>query len=242
MVTLQQYPQLYKGTKCTIHVYNLDNDGNEVYKVGNFLKDVLFAIPNSTNILAIKTDASDKDAFDADLHKTVIIDISNNHTVSRNNMNPTHLIHFSCDGQRAIDSTLRVFDIYSGSILQNFHTKYEDIEYKAKYRARITRDGKFAVWVKEQDGTLKVADIDSGNLVAEAFTHATPQSLEVSQDNVIAIGCDDGRIMLLQIWPHDKPGKEHLVYERHVGLLPQHNGRMQMRRALYSKSKCCTVI
>ena len=49
-----------------------------------------------------------------------------------------------------------VFDIYSGSILQNFHTKYEDIEYKAKYRARITRDGKFAVWVKEQDGTLKL--------------------------------------------------------------------------------------
>ena len=242
MVTLQQYPQLYHGTKCTIHVYNLDNDGNEVYKVSNFLKDVLFAIPNSTNILAIKTgEVSSEEVSDGNLHNTVIIDIGKNHTVSTSNMNPTHLIHFSCDGQTAIDSTLRVFDIYSGSILQNFHTKYEDVKTKAKYRARITRDGKFAVWVKEQDGTLKVADIDSGNLVAEAFTHATPQSLEVSQDNVIAIGCDDGRIMLLQIWPY-KPGKEHLLHERHIGFLRQHDSRIKMRRVLQSKSVCCAVI
>ena len=110
-----------------------------------------------------------------------------------------------------------------------------------KYRARITRDGKFAVWVKEQDGMLRVADIDSGNLVGEAFTHALPQSLEVSQDNVVAIGCDDGRIILLQIWPNEKPGKDHLLHERHVGLI----NHLKMKRAMFrrvNKSACCTII
>ena len=241
LVTLQQYPQLYQGRQCTIHVYNLDDDGNEVYKLEGFLKDRLFSIPNSTKIIVVKTaKASGKEAFDANLDDTLVIDITTNQTIGTRKINPTHLLHFSSDGKRAIDSTLRVFDIANGSVIQNFHTTLEDNDGVAKYRARITRDGKFAVWLKEQDGTLRIANIDSGELIEEAFTHALPQSLEVSEDNTIAIGCDDGRIMLLQIWPHDKPGREDIL-NKHVDLVDRiHLMHPQFHRT--QKSACCTLL
>ena len=174
LVTLQQYPQLYEGRQCTIHVYNLHDDGNEVYKQEGFLKDILFVIPNSQNIILIKTaNSTAQEAFDAKLDDTVIMNISSNQITSTSKVNPTPLLHFSSDGTRAIDSTLRVFDIVNGSVVQNFHATLENNDGVAKYRAKITRDGKFAVWLNEQDGTLRVADVDSGEIIGEALTQRT---------------------------------------------------------------------
>ena len=228
--------------QCTIHVYNLHDDGNEVYKQEGFLKDILFVIPNSQNIILIKTaNSTAQEAFDAKLDDTVIMNISSNQITSTFKVNPTPLLHLSSDGTRAIDSTLRVFDIVNGSVVQNFHATLENNDGVAKYRAKITRDGKFAVWLNEQDGTLRVADVDSGEIIGEALTHALPQSLEVTEDNIIAIGCDDGRVMLLQIWPQDKPGREAILTKKTVRQVT--TGYMHLEKArAYHKSTCCTVL
>ena len=245
LVTLQQYPQVNEGRQCRIHVYNLRHNGTEVYNGEGFLKDIMFVIPNSTNILAIQTAAaSSKEAFENNLDNTVLIDVTRGEIVATNKCHPSLSLHFSSDGTRGIDRTLRVFDFTSGTILRDLHQELEDKGKVPKYRSKISRDGQFAVWVTEQDGMLKVADIQSGQLIGKALVHALPQSLEVSENNIVAVGCDDGRIMLLQIWQPAKSGRAALFKERCSELLQKHlkTANKIIRPQRLQRSACCMAI
>ncbi len=251
LVTLQQYPQLYEGRQCTIHAYNLENEGNEIFKLEGFLKDVLFIIPDTTTLLAVQTSrVCAKEAFANNLDDTVIIEATTGTILNKNKMNPMHLLHLSNDGKRGIDGTLRVFDLSTFSVLHDFQERYQDTgARKYKYRAKITRDGKFAVWITEHDAMLKVADVETGQLVGEALTHALPHTIEVSDNNVVAVGCDDGRIMLLEIWPPERPEKELAFEERLRNLIAYDVSRAQMdsvgRASLHRahrNSACCEIL
>ncbi len=217
-MTLQQYPQLVEGRNCTLHLYDLHEEGREIFDMDKILKDSMAGIPATNHILAIRTaqDDSTKNMDPTD-DSIIILDIPSQGLIFERKlgtngsfvMMTNHLMHFSGDCKRMIDRTLKVYDVYSWTQVVDLYLHESDQHRVPKYRAKITRDGQYAVWVVEQEGILKVAHIDSNRIIAEAFTHALPQSLVVSEDNTIAVGCDDGRIMLLKIKERREKSLEH---------------------------------
>jgi len=90
-----------------------------------------------------------------------------------------------------------VYDIMKGKKCCQFdahHTKR-----KSTLPPRLTADEKLALWVDSTESLVKLACLETQKIIGQVPTHSLVMNMEVTPKGIILIGCEDGRVMMLQI-------------------------------------------
>ena len=136
--------------------------------------------------------------------------------------------------------------------VHQFDPEYKDVMQKnVKTKAtapKMMPNGEVAVWLNIRAGLVKVGNIKERAVQSVFSVHSIPISLGVSPRGLIIIGCEDGRLMLLQV--PDSSSKEG----RLTVLLNEVTNRLTMlSKDIYSgltnnnktqnkKSSVCSII
>ncbi|WAR13694.1 NWD2-like protein [Mya arenaria] len=110
---------------------------------------------------------------------------------------PESVLYIGNKGQYGIDRKRFVYDIKKGKRLFQFDPECE--ESKSTPKPKLTKDEKLALWIDMKSGLVKLGNVETQELIGMAPTHSLVLNLEVTPKGIILVGCEDGRIMLLQI-------------------------------------------
>lgn len=196
IVFLKQYPQVNEGRECTILIYDLESK-DKVKEVQNILKDSLYVINNGTILLAVQTQSSTDNCnlLIFNLEKLAI-----ERQIGCNGAPPVGRMSFNAKETRAIDVALRVFCLSTGKILAQFPDEMHNIIQKSMQTwPKMSACGNYVAWTVVEKAVVNIGHVETGQWVGQCFVHANPLALQISSKNVVLIGADDGRIMLLHL-------------------------------------------
>lgn len=135
----------------------------------------------------------------------IVIDTKARKVVKREKTSPmpTSFISLDRDGNYGIDRVLNLYDLTSMKHVHQFDPEYKDVMQKnVKTKAtapKMMPNGEVAVWLNIRAGLVKVGNIKERAVQSVFSVHSIPISLGVSPRGLIMIGCEDGRLMLLQV-------------------------------------------
>lgn len=117
---------------------------------------------------------------------------------------PSSVLCTGSVGQYGIDKDRVVYDIVQGKRCFQFDAEsdYHDVKLpssSSRTSPKVTDDEKYAVWLHSSLNLLKVGDIKSQALISVCPVHSMPMNINVTPQRIILIGCEDGRIMMLQM-------------------------------------------
>ena len=127
----------------------------------------------------------------------VVLNIETGKTVSTCQEVPERYLSFGNIGVHGIDMDGSVYDIMKGKKCCQFdahHTKR-----KSTLPPRLTADEKLALWVDSTESLVKLACLETQKIIGQVPTHSLVMNMEVTPKGIILIGCEDGRVMMLQI-------------------------------------------
>lgn len=110
---------------------------------------------------------------------------------------PSSVLHVGHLGHFGIDRDKNIYDIKKGK--KCFRFDPECPYKKATPKPKLTFDEKFALWIDLKHGMLKIGSLATQKIVGQVPTHSIIMNLEVTPANIVLMGCEDGRLMMLQI-------------------------------------------
>ncbi|KAL4221581.1 NACHT and WD repeat domain-containing protein 2 [Mactra antiquata] len=152
----------------------------------------------------IHTDDSGKQSWES-----LVIHIETGETITKLEEVPSFCLSIGSKGNYGIDTCRKVFDLRSGKIIAKFDPKLGEPK-KHVPRAVLTADEKYAIWIDFIDGFVKVGDIKNDQTIGMSPIHSIPMNLAITPKSVILIGCEDGRIMMLQLMIQENDLKSKL--------------------------------
>lgn len=160
---------------------------------------------------------------------------------------PTRL--FTCkNGRFGIDRQRNVYNLEK----MTFEFQYDpDGDYPKKpsnqASPKLSADGQVAVWLNVYACLLMIGDTNTGSTTSVCPIHSIPLSLTITQHNLLLIACEDGRLMLLQLFD-DNNEQSNFV----SGFLSRHKIHSQKTKVVkyqakkkpqgQKASKSCTIL
>lgn len=128
---------------------------------------------------------------------------------------PNSFISIDNKGNYGIDRVLNLYDLNSLKHVHQFDAEESEVMLKnIKIRAtapKMMPNGEFAVWLNIREGLVKVGNVKERVLQSVFPVHSIPISVSVSARGLIIVGCEDGRIMLLQVPDYSMDTKDRLA-------------------------------
>ncbi|KAK3582782.1 hypothetical protein CHS0354_035720 [Potamilus streckersoni] len=183
----------------------------KVYKTENasLAYDLPHMIPKSTQpvvqgeklIIAVqKSKRHEKDKGEQKW-KLIVFDLEEGKITFTSNVIPDGKLKFGNIGRYGIDHYRWVYDLKKG--VKSHHFDSEEVYQKEASghltTPKVSADEKFAIWVHPEGHMLKLGSIALGQIVGVCPLHSIPMNLSITPQNIILIGCEDGRIMLVQL-------------------------------------------
>lgn len=186
--------QLYPGVDIFTKAYSVETRQEVRTFPRMHPQKIQMITPSSSSFLGhrIKTDADGKNSWEL-----VVIDIETGEDVVRGSEMPTSVMYIGHMGQYGIDRDRNVFDIKKAQ--KCFQFDPDCPTKKTTPRPRLTSDEKYALWLDMQVGILKLGELCTKTIIGKVATHSIPMNLEVTPAGIVLMGCEDGRIMMLQI-------------------------------------------
>lgn len=160
----------------------------------------------------IHTNESGKESWECN-----VINIETGDTMVTLEECPNSVLRFGWHGHYGIDKCRVVYDLKVGKVVVRFDS---DLPVPAKTVPIpvLTKDERYAIWIDPTAGLLKVGDIMKKEMIGLSPIHSIPMNLEITPKSVIIIGCEDGRIMMLQLMVQEKDLQEKLshLYNRYM--------------------------
>ncbi|KAL3862492.1 hypothetical protein ACJMK2_008453 [Sinanodonta woodiana] len=133
--------------------------------------------------------------------KLIVFDVVEGKITFTSNVIPDGKLKFGNIGRYGIDRYRCVYDLKKGE--KSHHFDSEEV-YQKEASGRLTApkvsaDERFAIWVHPEGQLLKLGSIETGQIVGVCPLHSIPMNLSITPQNIILIGCEDGRIMLVQL-------------------------------------------
>ena len=134
----------------------------------------------------------------------VVIKIETGEIITTCHDPPSSVLCTGSIGQYGIDNNRVVYDIVQGKKCFQFDadSDYHDVKLpssSSRTSPKVTDDEKHAVWLHSSLNLLKVGDIRTQTLISVCPIHSMPMNINVTPQRIILIGCEDGRIMMLQL-------------------------------------------
>ena len=131
----------------------------------------------------------------------VVIKIETGEVITLCKDPPSSVLCLGSVGHYGIDKDRTIYDIVKGQRCFQFDAEgdYHAILPSTRTAPKMTSDEKYAVWLHLSHNLLKVGDIHTQALVSVCPIHSMPMNINVTPKHIILIGCEDGRIMMLQL-------------------------------------------
>ncbi|XP_061189796.1 NACHT and WD repeat domain-containing protein 2-like [Saccostrea echinata] len=146
----------------------------------------------------------------------IILDTKTRKIVKKEKVTPMPQSFLSLDaaGHYGIDRGLNLYDLKTLKHIHQFDIEEKEVMQKnVKTKAtapKMMPNGQVAVWLNIRGGLLKVGSIKDKIVLSVFPVHSIPINLDVSAKGLIIVGCEDGRIMLLQL-PDYAESKDRLT-------------------------------
>ncbi|KAK3582783.1 hypothetical protein CHS0354_035720 [Potamilus streckersoni] len=152
-------------------------------------------------ILAIQKNQRQEEGKGEQKWKLIVFDLGENRISFTSNNIPEVKLKFGNIGRYGIDRYRWVYDLKKG--VKSHHFDSEEVYQKEASghltTPKVSADEKFAIWVHPEGHMLKLGSIALGQIVGVCPLHSIPMNLSITPQNIILIGCEDGRIMLVQL-------------------------------------------
>ena len=113
----------------------------------------------------------------------------------------------SLDSRLGIDKTRRLYDLNKLEIVWEFDRDGDYPKGPTRFNCpKMSRDGNCAIWVNVLAGLVMVGDTNVKSVVNICPIHGVPLTLNVSPDNLVLVGCEDGRLMMLELVDRNQDG------------------------------------
>ena len=131
----------------------------------------------------------------------VVVKIETGEVISSCRDPPSSVLFMGLIGRYGIDKNRVIYDVVKGERCFQFDSEgdYHELIPSIKTGPKVTSDEKYAVWLHLSHNLLKVGDIKTQSLLSVCPIHNMPMNIAVTPKKIILIGCEDGRIMMLQI-------------------------------------------
>ena len=134
----------------------------------------------------------------------VVIKIETGEIITRCPDPPSSVLCTGSIGRFGIDKDRFVYDIVQGKRCFQFDADCDYHDEKlpsssSRTSPKVSDDEKHAVWLHSSLNLLKVGDIKSQTLISVCPVHSMPMNINITPQRIILIGCEDGRIMMLQL-------------------------------------------
>lgn len=146
----------------------------------------------------IQTDEDGKESWEF-----VIVNIESGDTMVSFKDLPASTLHIGLEGKFGIDKNRNVFNLKKGMKYCQFDPKLGEQSKKVP-KPLLTKDEKSALWIDISAGLVKVGNIETQQVVGVSPIHSIPMNMEVTIDRIVLIGCEDGRVMMLQLVENEK--------------------------------------
>ncbi|XP_045162803.2 NACHT and WD repeat domain-containing protein 2-like [Mercenaria mercenaria] len=199
--------QLYPGVKIYSRSYDIET-GKEIQTYDKMHpKHIQMITAESDCFLGprIHTDGNGKESWE-----TVVLNIETGDTMVTFTDLPVSTLRVGWEGHYGIDRDRNVFDIKKGIKYCQFDSHLGE-QKKSVPRPLLTTDEKYALWLDVTTGLVKVGSIENHQVIGISPIHSIPMNMAVTQDKIIVIGCEDGRIMMLQMVVDDKEASNKLT-------------------------------
>ena len=131
----------------------------------------------------------------------VVIKIETGEIITSCRNPPSSVLCLGSVGRYGIDKDRTIYDIIKGERCFQFDAEsdYHEILPSTRTAPKVTDDEKYAVWLHLSHNLIKVGDIQSQALISVCPVHSMPMNIQVTPKGIILVGCEDGRIMMLQM-------------------------------------------
>ena len=187
--------QLYPGVKIYSRSYATDT-GAEVQTYDNMHPKHIQQITGESDCILgprIKTDKNGNKSWE-----TVVLNIETGDTMVTFTEAPVTSLEIGWEGHYGIDKDRTIFNIKTGNKHCQFDSHLGE-QKKNVPRPVMTKDENFAVWLDVESGIVKIGNVETKQVIGMSPIHSIPMNMVVTQEKVIIIGCEDGRIMMLQM-------------------------------------------
>ena len=192
VVTLHNYSGLeLKGETCDLRVFDAAT-GEQRHHSSGYVRDTLTPIA-MTSRFYVARGRSNQD------NRVCVFDLDTLQ-LSQLSIGQVGKLYIDRAGGRGIDGALQVLDLSNDVIISCF----ADLE-KPQFRQnpqtypKISPDGRYVAWLSMSDSCVLVGCVETRSLIGRAFIHSTPLSLRLCHDNVVAVGSEEGYILLYDI-------------------------------------------
>lgn len=227
LVTFQQYPLLDDGRNCTLRVYDVTS-GEEIFTKSGLYRDSMYVLTPDQSSVILVSETGAKDSG-----KLLFFDCNNFSLIKSLDLAPIGRRSISADGRRALDSVLKVYDFDTGLVLCDFCRTDEE---RKPSRYGISPDGNYALWLVISEGVLSVGSIRDGSVIGKCLIHASAMSIIITPDNTVAVGTDEGHIMLLKLIDREKADPEAIYSQLCEIVAAAANKKSRAIKAFVSKS------
>ena len=142
--------------------------------------------------------------FDGEESYTAVMDSKAMKVVRKGQLHRKSInyISVSQDGKLGLDRLLNLYDLDKVSFICTFDTEEAAAMLKQERNhtttPKLMPNGKHAVWVNLRANLIKIGNIERQEVQSVLPIHTIPLFLEVSVLGLIVVGCEDGRLMILQ--------------------------------------------
>ncbi|OWF43078.1 NACHT and WD repeat domain-containing protein 2-like [Mizuhopecten yessoensis] len=184
----------------------------------------------------------------SDTKSLIVLDIKSGEVRKKGSIcSPTRL--FTCqDGRYGIDRLRNLYNLEKMT-LEFQYDPDGDYPKRPSNQAspKLSTDGHIAVWANVYACLLMIGDTQTGTTTSICPVHSIPLSLTVTLHDLLLIGCEDGRLMLLQL-VSDTNKESNFI----SGFLSRHKNHSQKTRVVKYKgsnkiqgqkvSKTCSLL
>ncbi|XP_060582877.1 NACHT and WD repeat domain-containing protein 2-like [Ruditapes philippinarum] len=130
--------------------------------------------------------------------ETAVLNIETGDTMVTFKESPVSVLSIGWEGHYGIDRDRNIFNIKTGDKHCQFDTHLGE-QKKSVPRPLLTTDENFAFWLDVGAGVVKVGNVQTKQVIGMSPIHSIPMNITVTSEKVVIIGCEDGRIMMLQM-------------------------------------------
>ncbi|KAJ8320337.1 hypothetical protein KUTeg_001924 [Tegillarca granosa] len=172
-----------------------------------------------------------------------IIDARNRRVVRKGSGKPESMLSVDINCRYGVDKFRNVYDLGQLKFLFQFDEDEEENIKPSRHTApKIVPEGTHVLWVNLSAGLLNFGSIKSQQKLGVIAIHSIPVFLQISAIGIVMIGCEDGRIMMLQLNSPGNAGdilnqsilRQKTTKDKSVNMKPQHNKKQE--------SKACVLV
>ncbi|KAK3105389.1 hypothetical protein FSP39_024054, partial [Pinctada imbricata] len=159
--------------------------------------------------------------FQDDKNFTIVFDSKLKRIINKGQLDREliYQLSISQDGKFGLERSLKLFNLEKMTKLCQFDMEEEANMRKQSKNAttspRLMASGKHAVWANLRTNLIKIGNVEKQEIQSVYPIHSVPLCMDVSALGLILIGCEDGRLMILQI-PGSDVGKEEGTFRKFI--------------------------